>query len=436
MGNRKKYDLVIGNPPYIVRKRLRKAQANICKKIHAQHGLLNYEVANIWTSFLLKSISHLNENGVLAFVLPTEILQVKYAKEIRTYLSTNFPIIEVITFKQLAFDGIEQDTVVLFAYKNPLAKERGVFIKELDGINTLVLTIPNFMHLPPSSIDQKWTTSILPEENILLVETISAKVAKASHYCTSVAGIVTGANSFFILNQRTVDEFTLKSFGKKIIQKGFYVNGCVDFTKEKFQTLKDKNIPCFLIDTNEKDDLSESLKLYLEQGKALDIHNRYKTKLRKRWHDVPGIKKGEGFFFKRSHDYPKCIKNSADIYVTDSAYQIIMKDGFTIDNFIFSFYNSFTLLAAEMQGRYYGGGVLELTPNEFKNLPIPYTLCNNFAEFSKQFEEKLSLDYILSKNDKIILSGQMGLSELEITQIQFSYQKMKSRRMRKENNGN
>ena len=131
----RKYDLVIGNPPFIVRKLLIKEQADACKAIHIRHGLSDYEVANIWTSFLLKSTTFLKEDGVLAFVLPTEILQVKYAKEIRSYLYSNFPRIELITFKHIAFDNLEQDTVVLFAYKKPLNKELGVFIIEVDGID-------------------------------------------------------------------------------------------------------------------------------------------------------------------------------------------------------------------------------------------------------------------------------------------------------------
>lgn len=425
-----KYNLVIGNPPYIVRKRLRVDQASRCKEIHKEHELLNQEVANIWTSFLLKAEDYLKDDGVLAFVLPTEILQVKYAKEIRTHLSTKFPRLEVITFKHLAFDNIEQDTVVLFAYKSNPYKEDGVFITEIDNLGELSDTIPNFTHLPSSSLQQKWTTSILAEEDIALVEELSSKLNKALHYCDSVAGIVTAATNFFIVNKESVDKYSLQKYCKKIIQRGFLVNGCVDFTDDKFDKLETKGTPCFLIDTNNESEFTEGLESYLNKGKLLRIPIRYKCKLRRRWHDVPGIKKGDGFFFKRSHDYPKCIKNSANVYVTDSAYQIVMKESYAINNFIFSFYNSLTLLAAEMQGRYYGGGVLELTPNEFKQLPIPYCRCDYFEAFSKSFETKESIDDILIHNDEAILVQGLGLSKEVVTRIQASYKKMKSRRLR------
>lgn len=426
----RRYDLIIGNPPYIVKKRLESEQVSRCKEIHIEHALANKEVSNIWTSFVLKSSDYLNENGVLAFVLPTEILQVKYAEEIRQYLISNFQRIEIITFRHLAFDGIEQDTVVLFTYKTCTLENQGVYMVEVDAVEVLEGETPKFNHLPDSCLGQKWTTGILAEEDILLVDQLSTRLRKVQDYCYSGAGIVTAATDFFIINQSKKSEFQLDDFCKKIIQRGGHVNGCIDFSTEKFEALVDRNTPCFLLDTNNLSIESHGLKEYLKSGIEIKVDTKYKCKLRNRWHDVPGIKKGEGFFFKRSHDYPKCIKNSADVYVTDSAYQIVMDTAYNIENLIYSFYNSLTLLAAEMQGRYYGGGVLELTPNEFKNLPIPYMECEDFNEFSNTFENKNSIEDVLNQNDRNLLSVGMGLTDNEISRIQESYKKMKSRRMR------
>jgi adenine-specific DNA-methyltransferase len=425
-----RYGLVIGNPPYIVKKLLDADQADLCRNIHVQHGLLDRKIANIWTAFLLKSSEYLTETGVMAFVLPTEILQVKYAEEIRTYLSATFQRIEIISFKRLAFEDIDQDTVVLFAYKALENRLPGVFVIEVDNIEQLENIVPNFTHLPNSSLNQKWTTGILPEADISLVDELSLRVRKVSDYCNSVAGIVTAASNFFIINRSKSLEVSSNKLLKKIVKKGFFVNNCVDFTDDKFTTLLEADTPCYLIDTNGATHLSDNLKSYIKSGESENLHERFKCKLRARWHDVPGIKKGDGFFFKRSHDYPKCVKNSANVYVTDTAYQIVMNEDFTIESLIFSFYNTLTLLAAEMQGRFYGGGVLELTPNEFKNLPIPYTICDNFNDFSNMFERKMSIEEVLNINDKIILIDGMGLTDSDVSRLQTSYKKMKSRRMR------
>src|SRR5258706_8241533 len=97
------YDLVIGNPPYIGRKLLTKQQRSVCTKIHVDGGLAVKSIRNIWPAFVVKSSQLLNENGMLALVLPGELLQVNYAKEIREYLEKNFLSVEILTFENLVF---------------------------------------------------------------------------------------------------------------------------------------------------------------------------------------------------------------------------------------------------------------------------------------------------------------------------------------------
>jgi adenine-specific DNA-methyltransferase len=110
-----------------------------------------------------------------------------------------------------------------------------------------------------------------------------------------------------------------------------------------------------------------------------------------------------------------------------------MKENYKMESLIYSFYNSLTLLYAEILGRYYGGGVLELTPNEFKHLPIPYVNISevNFEGFAKDFKMKHSIEEILQKNDLVILGENLGLSLEEIRKINIIYEKLKNKRLRK-----
>ena len=112
------------------------------------------------------------------------------------------------------------------------------------------------------------------------------------------------------------------------------------------------------------------MKDFLLSGEQQGLPLRYKCSRRKIWYEVPLMKQTEGFFFKRSHHFPRLCINRASVLVTDTAYRVTMKDKHTIEGLCYSFYNSLTLLFAEIDGRFYGGGVLELTPSEFKGLPI------------------------------------------------------------------
>ena len=149
---------------------------------------------------------------------------------------------------------------------------------------------------------------------------------------------------------------------------------------------------------------------------------------------IPNIaKEPEAFFFKRCHKYPKLLKNESGAFVTDSAYKIELKEGIDINSFIFSFYNSLTLTFAEIEGRYYGGGVLELTPSEFRKLPVPYINIDKlyFNKYVKDFENKVNIEQILGIYDSIILGEYLGLSIEEIEFLHSTRQKLITKRMRK-----
>ena len=109
-----------------------------------------------------------------------------------------------------------------------------------------------------------------------------------------------------------------------------------------------------------------------------------------------------------------------------------MKDNWDLNSFIFSFYNSLTLVFAETNGRYYGGGVLELTPSEFKKLPIPFFSIdtNEFENFTNEFENKKNIEEILSKYDRKILKQVLNLNDYEINKIQNIRKKLINKRMR------
>ena len=73
---------------------------------------------------------------------------------------------------------------------------------------------------------------------------------------------------------------------------------------------------------------------------------------------------------KRSHDTPRLIINRVGAYTTDTAYRIRSLRG-TADGLVYGFFNSLTALSAELEGRHYGGGVLELVPSEIEKLLLP-----------------------------------------------------------------
>lgn len=431
--DKKKYSLIIGNPPYVKKNYLDDSQKELAKTIHLQNGLANKSIHNIWSAFVISALEKLESNGILAFVLPLELLQVTFAKEIRDLLQNKLERLEIFMFNELQFHECKgQDTVVLIGYKNH--KEKGTFYTTIESSNQL--ENQDFclnQNISVSSTNKKWTHHfITPEENIFL-ENLRSQLKPVSNYLDNRPGVVTACNKYFIVNFETLEKYQLSKYAKPIVQKGQFVNGSISFTEENHKTLVESNKPAFLLDFNIMKDrrVPKKVKQYLEIGELEEINLRHKCELRKKWYQIPNIsKEAEGFFFKRAHNYPKVIKNDAKVHVTDSAYKIEMKENKNIDDFIYSFYNSLTLAYAELEGRYYGGGVLELTPNEFRTLPIPYISVKDFKDYKQLFESKTDINEITKRFNSAILNSVLGLNSEEINKIQKIKDKLVDKRLK------
>lgn len=429
----KQYSAVIGNPPYVKKNILTSKQIELSKEIHSSQDLTDTSAKNIWTTFLVKANILLTKNGVLAFVLPSELLQVKFAEEIREYLKKEFERIEIFTFNDLMFECKGQDTIVLFAYKKSDNKgEHFANITSKETLENNCFILRNNDLLVSSKV--KWTHHFLSSEELTFIDNLKKELRNVNHYSKSKPGIVTAANKFFIIDKKTEKQYNLSKYTKPIIQKGQFVNGSVVFSNEDFQKLEDNKRPTKLLQLNNNDKISKKLREYLDIGELEEIPDRYKCKIRNNWYVIPNISEiPDAFFFKRSHLYPKLLKNNSNAFVTDSAYKVGMRNGYDLNSFIYSFYNTLTLLLSELDGRYYGGGVLELIPSEFKKLPIPYTEINHnqFKDFTSNFENKSNIEQILIQNDFNILNSTLGINNEDLLKLTEIRNKLKKKRLRK-----
>ena len=428
----KRYSAIVGNPPYVKKNILTSKQIELSKKIHSNEDLTEASVKNIWTTFLIKANTLLDKNGVLAFVLPSELLQVKFAEEIREYLKAQFERIEIFTFNDLMFDCKGQDTIVLFAYKKSGSKGdffANITSKEVLFNNSFILK--NNELLVSSKV--KWTHHFLTSDELTFIDSLKKELKTVNYYSESKPGIVTAANKYFIIDKKTEKQYGLSKYTKPIIQKGLFVNGSVVFSDEDIQKLEENKRPTKLLQLNDNDKISKKLREYLDVGELEEIPGRYKCKLRNNWYVIPNIsEKPDAFFFKRSHLYPKLLKNNSNAYVTDCAYKVGMRDDYDLNSFIYSFYNTLTLLLSELDGRYYGGGVLELIPSEFKKLPIPYKEISNtqFDNFTTNFKQKSNIEQILIQNDFSILYPALGISNEDLLKLSEIRNKLKKKRLR------
>lgn len=398
------YDLVIGNPPYISKRNLTESNRELSFKMMEHFGLPDSLFQNLWVSFILASIKLLSPNGSIFFVLPFEFLQVQYAEKLRNYLETRFCSIEIITFEERVFDYIEQDVCLVY-----LSNENSVdsFIR-YSTIKNLQQTDPIFESIIKRNKPlSKWSNCILNDLETEALKNICEAYPKIKEFGDISPGIVTGANDFFILNCETISDLGDLENSLSIVSKSADLADKLLFSIEDYNVLVDEKKKVKLLNLNnvQEDTFSSELKQYLKSGVDKEISERYKCSKRKRWYDVPIIKRGDACFFKRYNIIPRIVVNEANVYTTDIAYNIRFNQNIDKESFAFCFYNSLTLVLCEYNGRFYGGGVGELVPNEFKELHLPYCKVSKeqIRTLDLMFRRKCGYTDIVDYVDSIVL---------------------------------
>lgn len=431
-GCERTFDLVVGNPPFI---RKHNFSAEIKDQLSNFADVFEYpeqDLKNTWAVFVIAASKMVTDNGVMAFVLPYEILTVSYGQKLLSNVLADFERVDIFVSEEKAFREIDQDAVVLVAQKKT-TEVGGFFLSKLPNFNSISTKQARSVDVSGEKLNGVDLNGfLLSVEAISFLKKVRHATPMISEYASSAPGIVTAANDFFIQTKENAERIGVLSYGKRILKKGNFTTKSPVFSKSDFRKLALKE-PCYFIHLQgPRDHFCSRVEAYLKSGEALEIHQRYKCRHRENWYEVPMVKSEQGFFLKRSHSYPRILVNEADALTTDSAYGLRLKGDATIRSLCFSFYNSLTMLFAELDGRFYGGGVLELSPTEFRGLPLCY-----FEPTEAQFSDFIAVheaangdvESILDFGDKWLLDAS-GFTRAQVDLLRNSWRTIRGHRLR------
>ncbi|MBK8371990.1 MAG: class I SAM-dependent methyltransferase [Saprospiraceae bacterium] len=432
-----RFDLIIGNPPYIRYQFFNRQQQVEAEDIFIKAGLTYSKLTNAWVSFVVGSSLLLKEKGgKIGFVLPAEVLQVSYAQQLRNFLAHFYNKINIISFEKLVFPDIQQEVVLLLCEKNE-TKSHNIEHIELRDASELKKLDVAILKSPKKKIDfktNKWTFYFLEQEEIDFLETIAKKrnIATLGNFAKIEVGITTGSNDFFTVPLTTIEEYDLKDYAKPMVGRSVQVNSVI-FTEKDWQTNKFSKAKAHLLVFPENKHLNKkngAIK-YIAHGESLGIHKGYKTSIRNDWFVVPSLKISDALFIRRNNQYPRLIINEAEAYTTDTMHRVFVKPNSDIKALTASYYNSLSLAFTEVSGRSHGGGVLELMPNEAERILLPYHKDNAYllTEIDKLIRDKINIEEVLKVTNQIILKEHFSLTQKEINLAHGIWKKLSSRRL-------
>lgn len=438
---RRAYDAAVGNPPFIRYQSFPEPHRTRAMEIMSNLGLTPNRLTNIWVPFVVAAAASLKPGGRMALVLPAELLQVTYASQLRSFLTDRFAHIDVVACNELLFTGAEQEVVLLLAdgARSGAASGQGCRVALTEA-----RTVSEILHHPPSRVrklaevkrvrhdSEKWLKYFLDSRQISFMRELrcAGVTEPMSTHAGIDVGIVTGRNEFFVLSSEQVSAHGLERYTSPLVSRSAQLKGSrIGAEDWKALAADGHRVHLLSIGREQGPRLGAKARSYIRDGERKEFHLGYKCSIRTPWYFVPSVWVPDGFAFRQIYDFPRFVLNSSEATSTDTIHRLRSK-GARPERVIANAYTWLTAASAEIEGRSYGGGVLELEPTEAERLLMPAGL--NGAMPLNEVDGLVRagrLDAVLEENARIVLRGHMGLSQADCALLKDVWTKMRNRRL-------
>ncbi len=439
--NHLSFDAVLGNPPFIRYQTFPEPHRSRAMEIMIQLGLAQNKLTNIWVPFVVAAMAILRPGGRLALVLPAELLQVSYATQLRSFLSERFARIDIVTCNELFFEKAEQEVVLLLAdgVLNPSSRTNTcrVALTETRTVAEITGRVPSIVlaDAQPKILrhdHEKWLKYFLSKREIDFMRSLrsSEAVTPLITHASVDVGVVTGKNEFFVLTTEQIENLGIADYIVPLVSRSAHLKGArIGKSEWKMLSAAGDRVHLLNLSSINGGKLPNSLARYIRTGEENAVHKGYKCSLRKPWYAVPSVWIPDGFVFRQIYDFPRMVWNQAEATSTDTIHRLTCKTA-KPERVIANTYTWLTAASAEIEGRSYGGGVLELEPTEAERLLMPAELngamplaeCDRLTRAGRLYD-------VLEENARVILMNHMGLSSNQCNMLRNIWEKMRDRRL-------
>jgi len=398
-----KYDGIICNPPYF--KFHDYNNKKLLVEIEKRLKLKLNGFTNLYTLFLLKSISQLNPDGRLAYIIPSEFLNSDYGKLVKSALINSKILrhIIVFNFKENVFDdALTTSCILLCSNDKNFQKVKFSTISKLDELEAIQQYISTYPAQPTDSLtytfneldpEIKWRKYYQLQNGVRFKNLIPF-----SRFAKVTRGIATGSNEYFTFSKSKALEFGIpEKYLLPCICKAVDIKNNF-FTKEKFNELVSADRQAYLFNgVGAKD---KNVLKYIELGEKTGIDKKYLTASRNPWYSLenrPPAPIWVSVFNRSGLKFIRNVANISNLTTFHCVYpvQTNLFDNIDIDVLFAYLLTDVAREIFEDNRREYGNGLQKFEPNDLnKAMMLDLTLLDNDAEkeiltFYKKYRESV-----------------------------------------------
>lgn len=345
------YGAAIGNPPFIRFQHFDRTAREKAFRMLNSFGYRPNGLAKAWVAFVQLAVELLRDGGRLATVVPGELLQVRYAAELRYRLPLLFEDVFVIAFDQLVFQEIQQEVLLLLCEgrnRDP-GRHGRLHTRELaNGEELLKLGGGAGMtsHLPDryTHDDMKCTSLFLERDELRLLRDVaqSGNLDRLGNLAEVDVGIVTGRNSFFLVSRAQAEQLGVNGRAVDVVGRTGALKS-IRFTADDLHCYAESS-PAKLINLKglDRSAFPPALNAYIRRAELEGVHAGYKCRIRNRWFDVPSVYAPDAFLFRQIHHAPLLVANEAGATATDTIHRVRTFAGADLTQLCASMVNSCT----------------------------------------------------------------------------------------------
>ena len=433
-------DVVIGNPPYIRRRRVSSDQideirASVLTSNLGLNKLSLSHLTDLYVYFLLKAIPFLKPGGKLAVIVADSWLNARYGSILKQNLKTHFEIEQIMTFDRQLFKSVQVKPTILLATKKSaqishINNTKIAFTRIMNGVALDTLKTSTYetgqslkdvktLYVSPVELDAKkpWGIHFKISEVMHLLNKLDLFVPIHQIAYTRI-GLQTLAENFFVF---TNDEAKEKGIEPRFLKP--YAHSINYFNATLLDEPSQSNLLLFFC-ANSKDDLAgtkalehilagetQEVVVHGKDYRVIGYHNKQRIKRASRphWYDIKTEIEKRGYApiliprliyrdFRVLWNRAQFVPGGAVIEFTPICSEIDIRVFLAILN------SSLMEILLRGFAQLYGGGTYNVAPAQLKTLPfldINRLSENDKAEFINAFE------YFVKTNDRGLINSLM-----------------------------